>query len=471
AAPDLQQETSASGEDAESAEALVARISSLEESRAFCLVCLQAADELRAEANSVSERVEELEAEVAQRSQLIEELQAQEQLRDLQWAERENALQRLHLGKEVYLLHQVDRTLAEQHGLEQSSSEVHERERSPDVVLKEASEHAAGLARLLRCRTEQVHLLEQENEQLQSSLAAADRARAAADGEAALARQMEVGAEQKLKDAETRLAELVQDRLPDDSEPLGTGTADREVSPRLRGYLLGSSAGEGVAPELSAVAFRAEQRLRSIWHDLGHDSSAQHRKLESLSEAVLRSCAAEISCSESAKEELQGSYNQLQTLATNRFSVDVAANSSLHARKTTLATAAKQHLQRARQELRLSLAELLSLPEGEEVAQISPSQLATIAGESAEALPGRVDVELVLKPRDLDILGISNSKGDASADSWLQQPTEEGFRALAERQAEVKRLLLLVGHELPPLDRELEAHSRALGSAEQARWK
>ncbi|CAE8599804.1 unnamed protein product, partial [Polarella glacialis] len=140
-----------------------------------------------------------LEAEVAQRSQLIEELQAQEQLRDLQWAERENALQRLHLGKEVYLLHQVDRTLAEQHGLEQSSSEVHERERSPDVVLKEASEHAAGLARLLRCRTEQVHLLEQENEQLQSSLAAADRARAAADGEAALARQMEVGAEQKLK--------------------------------------------------------------------------------------------------------------------------------------------------------------------------------------------------------------------------------------------------------------------------------
>merc|ERR1719331_1104358 len=63
-----------------SAEAIVARLSSLEEARVTCLACLESISDLRTDNSKLQARLAELEADAVQRSAQLDELQARERL-------------------------------------------------------------------------------------------------------------------------------------------------------------------------------------------------------------------------------------------------------------------------------------------------------------------------------------------------------------------------------------------------------
>eukprot|EP00930_Biecheleria_cincta_P083956 TRINITY_DN73459_c0_g1_i1.p1 TRINITY_DN73459_c0_g1~~TRINITY_DN73459_c0_g1_i1.p1 ORF type:complete len:676 (-),score=200.91 TRINITY_DN73459_c0_g1_i1:16-1743(-) len=280
-------------------------------------------------------------------------------------------------------------------------------------------------------------------------------------------------AEQKAQEALDRLAEMEQLQAARGAgdQLARASIADMEVEPRLRATLLGendAASQASIKPEV--VAARAAQHLTGLWEDLGASPETQRQRLESLSERLLCFYAGEVQRAEAAKSELEQRWVQLTKLecvfgfvGDEKTAVQDLHGQPLHERTAALEAAAKQALSAKQENLRIDLTELLNLP-SDVMAGVTSSQLSRMASEYAEALPGKADSEHVLRPRDLDILGLSGSSGEAMR--WLNQPSDENFHFLAERQDEVQLLLSAVAEELQGVDQIMQEYARALGAEE-----
>lgn len=496
-------------------EEIVAKLTTLEEARETCLACFQSISDLREEKSRLQAHVAELEADVSNRCAQIDELQARERFAEKEWAEQANAMQRLHIDKEVYLLSRVDRSLAEEHGIcapgnaEEadgvpvagldllSESPTVSQLQTVEVSLTEAKgepssyKHHQALFQMLRCRTEQLELMEQQAEHLQKhaeksekEVIEAQAAIAQAESEAQKAAARAAAAEDRAAKIEQHLAlvEAPIEALPDtvlkptrSNEAMETdGDAAEDYigeSEALRSFIASSSQ-NGKLTVLEGIAGRTSELLRGVWRDLGVDSEAQRRQLESIAKATLRVCSRELQSHERARANLQQEHDDLKAIAESCGAAvsSVAARRGesasqgtvpLHEKHAALQASLQQELEKRVGRLRGDLQDLFGLTPADCSAPAASAQLTLLAGTGlSTSLPGRgAEAASLVDPQDLAILGV----GDEGARHWVQQPANETFAKLAERQAQVNTLLSETGAQLQKVSKDLDDHFTVLG--------